>query len=179
MAESRSRPALHVEFTDVLYGVVIANAIYRLTFGLTVGNAMVLLALAFVVDDWVAYRLSLDEVDPTARNYAVALVLDVLVLVVWYLLTVVPTDSSVPFLLVAAAFFFLAGVWDAALLDVSAVGLLRRSHWQLSIAYLVLAGLGWLSSPPVIAMLAVAAGCFLVRRALVWPDLFSESPNVV
>lgn len=170
---------LDVEFTLVLYSVVVAFAIDNLTFELAVHNAMVLLALAVILGDWVEYRIDVRKVAPTAANYAVAFVLDVVILITWYFLTIVEPAEFEWFLVVGAVFFALQALWDRLLREYRGLELLARAELQLAGAFLVLAAVYHTIDPPATLAIALAAAVFLLRKAPVWYRLVVEAPDAL
>jgi hypothetical protein len=129
---------LEVGFTEVLYGVVVANGIYQLSLDVSLRTVMLLFALVVILGDWVEYQVSVEKIPDTARNYALAFVLDVVILVVWYYLTIVPSSELPLFFGFLAAFFFLQAVWDALLLQLPALQLLQRGHVHLVAVFIFL-----------------------------------------
>lgn len=168
---------ISIDFTNVLYGVVVANAIYQLDFAISVHNAMLLFALGLIIGDWIEYRISVQKVHETARNYAVALVLDVIILIVWFLITIVPTGRIDWFFIGVAVFFFIQAVWDVALLALRLNEIVRRAHAHLVGAFLVLAALAWQFSPSAWILLAIGTVVFLGRKSVYWRQLLRESPE--
>lgn len=170
---------LKVEFTLVLYGVVVANAIYELTFGIEFRNAMSLFAFAVILGDWLEYRIDLRNTRSTPANYALAFVLDVVILITWYFLTILPPADLDWFFGVAAAFFLLQALWDRLLLRSSLRTLLRRPELQLTLAFLAFAAVYSTGNVPRTLALAVATGVFLARKAPVWHRLLQKSPEAL
>lgn len=170
---------LNVVFTDVLYGVVVANGIYQLTLDVTLRTMMLLFALVVILGDWVEYQVSVETVPDTARNYALALVLDVVILVVWYFLTILPSSDLSLFFGFLAAFFFLQAVWDALLLELPALQLLRQGHVQLVAPFVVLGAAAEALDQFQVALLAIGFVLFVFRKTFVWQDLLQENPEPV
>jgi len=173
------RGPLEVEFTLVLYGVVVANAIYELTFGIEFRNAMLLFAFAIILGDWVEYRIEIREVTSTPTNYALAFVMDMTILITWYFLTILPPGELVWFFAVAGTFFFLQALWNRLMLRNDLRTLLGGAQLQLSVGFFVFAAtfeLGLVSRELALGLAIVA---FLGRKAPVWRQLLSNSPNVL
>lgn len=170
---------LEVEFTLVLYGVVVANAIYELTFGIEFRNAMLLFAFAVILGDWVEYRIDIRDVPSTGANYALAFVMDVIILIAWYFLTILPPADLMWFFAVAAVFFLLQALWNRLLLDTDLRTLLAGAQVQLAVAFLAFAAVYSTGVVPQGLALGAAAVAFLARKAPVWHRLLRESPDAL
>ena len=129
---------LTVTFTEILYGVVTANALYKMDFAVSIRNAILAFALLIILEDWIDYTISTDMAAASPQQHLVAYVLDVTILIVWYQLTIVPVSPLRWFLGLVAVVFFLQGVWDLALLDYDLREvMIRRPYWQLSAAFVL------------------------------------------
>jgi hypothetical protein len=173
MAESNS-----VGLTEVLYGVVIANAIYELGYGLNFRNALLLFALGILVADWVEYQLSTQALELSDLRYSMMLVLDMLILLCWYLLTIVPEDMFSQFILLTGLFFGLVGVWSGAVMDASLRELLVDidwgADWQIAITFFVLFGVQTMVGLPQTAVLGIMLIVWLGRKSPVWYRLVNR-----
>lgn len=111
------RSRLDIGFTEVLYGVVVANAIYQIEFGLTLRNWMLILALGLILGDWIEYQSAVRDAPETTGNYVTAFVLDIVILIVWYLMTILASPDLHWFFGIGAVFFALQAAWDALILQ--------------------------------------------------------------
>lgn len=171
MAESSSG----IEFTGVLYGVVASNALFRLTPAVDLRNAMLLFAFGILAADWAEYRLSTvsipDTLDTRLRQFG----LDMLILVVWAFLPVVPATALPTYVGVVAAFVTLQGVWDAVLSGTTGRGVLVRAEWELAAAYGALLVVDGVAPLPSGLLFAVTVGLFLGLKAPVWLRLYRRT----
>jgi len=158
--------------TEVLYGIVIANAIYELTLEVNFRNATLLLALGILIADWVEYHLSVQGIEMSDLRYAVMLVLDVTLLLVWYLLTTVPEGEFPVFILLTVVFFGLVGVWSGLVMGVSPRKLVLDrdwgADWQISVILLLLYGARTRIAIPREVLLAAIAFIWIARKTPVW-----------
>lgn len=165
---------LRVEFTDILYGVVIANGIYGLELGVSLGNYLLVFALVVIVDDWIDYRVGMRSAEATNRNYVVALVVDIVVLTVWYLLTTVRPAAFEWYLALLVVFSLLQGLWDATVLDSTWRELLGRPYLPTAVAFsgLLVAYDVW--ALPVWFVLTLAVAGFAALRLAHWRALLER-----
>lgn len=171
--------SLQIGFTEVLYGVVVANAIYQLEFELVFRNFMLLLAFTIILGDWIEYQIALGDVPGTTSNYVVAFVFDVVILVVWYFLTIVPASALDWFFIIASAFFLLQATWDWFLLELDIRGLITKSHLQLTVVFLVFAVSYRQTSVEPTILFVAAAMVFLTRKFPEWRALVQKSPEAI
>lgn len=181
---------LDIGFTEILYGVVVANAIYELTFEVHLRNYMLVLALAFILTDWIEYQIATVDAGGTAQNYVIAFVLDVVILVIWYLLTILSAAQLEWYVAIAGVFFLLQGVWDRLLLGVTGTELLRQASVQLGLCLLIMAALvryaeasGLTAEFPVdfaATILCIVTVFFLGLKTRTWRALADEqSDNIM
>jgi hypothetical protein len=158
---------LDLAFTDVLYGVVVANAIAQLEFGVTLANGMVLFAVAVVLDDWVDYAVHVGEASRTRSTILGAFVLDVAILVTWTLATLALPGALPEFLGLLAAVTVLQGVWDRVALGRSLASFDTATRWGQALAFVALA---WAVGPlaPATVLLAGSVPVLVVARAAYW-----------
>ncbi len=171
--------ALQIGFTEVLYGVVVANAIYQLEFALVFRNYMLLLAFAFILGDWIEYQISLGEVPSGTSNYVAAFVLDVVILIVWYFLTIIPASELDWFFVIAGVFFLLQASWDWLLLGLHLRALVSKPHLQLTAVFVGFAVLYRYTTLEPIILLVAAAIAFLARKFPRWRVLVRKSPGAI
>lgn len=170
---------LDIGFTQVLYGVVVANSIYQLELGLSFRNLMLLLTLAFILGDWIEYQISRQEVSQTTSNYVLAFVLDVVILVVWYLITIVPASELELFFAIAAVFFLLQATWDRLILGLDLQTLFSKPHFQLGVIFTLIAALQMYTALRSEVLFATAALLFFLRKAPEWRSLVRKSPEAL
>lgn len=170
---------LEIGFTEVLYGVVVANAIYQIEFGLTVRNWMLILALGFILGDWIEYQSAVRDAPETTGNYVTAFVLDVVILIVWYLMTILASAELGWFLGIGAVFFFLQAVWDVLILQYGLRRVVGKPHAQLMLFFIFLAGVQAVVMVSPVVVLALATTGFLVRKAPEWQKLVTQSPEAL
>jgi hypothetical protein len=172
MAESSSG----IEFTGVLYGVVASNALFRLTPEVDLRNAMLLFAFGILAADWVEYRLSATAVPDTVDADLCQFGLDMLILIVWAFLPVLPATALRTFLGVVAVFVALQGVWDARLLGVTpAHGIRTRAEWELVAGYGILLGASLLVPFPRFLLFVAGVALFVCLKGLVWRALYRRA----
>ena len=115
MKEGRSIPA--VEHGDLLYAVVIGIALTQLTKPISIVKiAMLTFSFLIILDDWLLYRFEIPDICWTTSKEVKAYVLDIFVLIVWYLAVITPPDRFDLFLILVAIFFLLALLWESILL---------------------------------------------------------------
>jgi len=167
-----------VGLTEVLYGVVIANGIYELTLEPSFRNAVLVFALGLITADWMEYHLSTQGLELTDLKYAMMLVLDISLLLIWYLLTIVPVEEFPLFVLLTGVFFTLVGVWSGLIMGASfrdlTVGVEFGADWQIAAVFFLLYGaqtqVDISHGPLLILMVAV----WLARKSPVWYRLLSR-----
>ena len=176
MSDSAS---LEIGFTQVLYGVVVASAITQLRFGFGVRNVMLLLTLTFILGDWIEYQVGIQNASETATTYVIAFVLDVVILIVWYLMTVVPAANLDWFFATAGAFFLLQAVWDRLVLEFAVLDLVKQPHLRLAVFFMLIAGVERVSDVSPLLMLLIAAVAFVLFKLTRWRTLVAESPDAI
>lgn len=72
-------------FTDFLYAVVAGSAFQHFTpYQWGWEDLIILAALLVLADDWVLYHAQASRVRPTPRHFAIILLLDIIILLIWY-----------------------------------------------------------------------------------------------
>jgi|ERR1043166_79119 hypothetical protein len=103
-------------FTDFLYAVVAGAAFQHFTpYQWSWEDAIVLAAIAILADDWVLYHAQASRVPPTARNFAVMLIFDILVLLLWYSMArlgAIGAEGFRWFVLLLSVFYFVIAVQE-------------------------------------------------------------------
>lgn len=167
-----NRKSLRIEFTDILYAAVISTAISRLSLRFNLKNFMLLFALLIIFDDWLDYHISISLVKRSPREYFIGYILDILILITWHFITVVPPFKVEAYLLFIIVFFILAGIWDITILKIKLKNFFRSSYFKLSVIYLVLLTIHsmWLSMY-VGLLLGISVLIFVIMRASVWKSL--------
>lgn len=168
--------ATEVEFTLILYGVVVANAIYELTFAVELRNFMLGFAFLVILGDWIEYQIEKKDTTGSTADYALMFVLDVAILIVWYFLTIIPPADFEWFLAVAAVFFFLQALWDFSVLKIQS-DLLWRPALHLGVFFSLLAVVqsAYTLSPQYVLLVAFVG--FVGRKSPHWYRLLSTSPT--
>jgi|APHM01.1.fsa_nt_gi hypothetical protein len=168
--------ATEVEFTLILYGVVVANAIYQLTFEVAVRNFMLGFAFLVILGDWIEYQIAKEDTTGSTVEYILMFVLDVVILIVWYFLTIISPADFEWFLAIASVFFFLQALWDFTILNLRSE-LLWRPALHLGVFFSLLAVIQSAYSFPPQYALIVAFVAFVGRKSPHWYRLLSESPT--
>lgn len=171
--------SLQIGFTELLYGVVIANVIDQLEFGLVLRNYMILLAFVFILADWIEYQIAVEEVPKERSNYIVAFVLDVVILIVWYYLTIVPVSALDWFFAIAGGFFFLQATWDWFLMDMELRSLVTKPQLQLTAVFILFSALHRYVAVESTILLATATIAFLVLKLPEWRAILRNSPEAI
>jgi len=161
-----------IEFTVILYGVVASNALFRLTPEATLRNAMLLFAFGVLATDWAEYRLSAAAVPDTLDANLLQFGLDMLILVVWAFLPVIPAAALPTYVAVVAVLVALQGAWDAALLETAGRGVYARAEWELVAAYGALLAADAVAPFPRYLLFSGAVGLFLGLKGLAWLRLY-------
>ena len=168
---------LSVVFTEVLYGVVVANAIYELTFAIELRNVLLLLAFAFIVGDWVEYQFSIEKGVGTPWQYFKTLVLDVTILVVWYFLTIISVDRIEWFFAVSAVFFLLQYLWDVFVLGDMRMRMHEYAEIELAVTFAALAALAMAEALPVVWLVIRSGLLFVGRKIPVWEFYLAQASS--
>jgi len=163
-----------IEFTAILYGIVASNALFRVSYGVDLGNAMLVFAFLILAADWVEYRLSVAAVPSTIDATLAQFGLDVLVLIVWTFLPVVPPERVAVYVGIVAVFVALQGVWDRLLTDAGG-GKATRANWALVGAYCgLLLGHWWLTLSPTL-LFATSVVLFVGVKSVGWRALYADA----
>ena len=137
---------------------------------------MLLFAFGILAADWFEYRLSVaavpDTVDADLRQFG----LDMLILVVWAFLPVLPATAVPTYLTVVAVVVVLQGVWDAALLETAPThGIRTRAEWELAAGYGALLGAYVLVPFPRSILFVAGVILFLGLKGLAWRALYRRA----
>jgi hypothetical protein len=107
---------IDISFTDFLYAVVAGAAFQHFTpYQWNWEDAIVLASIAILADDWVLYHEQASLVPSTSRNFAVTLIFDILVLLLWYSMArlgAIGADGFRWFILLLSAFYFVIAVQE-------------------------------------------------------------------
>lgn len=71
-----------------------------------------MLAVLFVFDDYLLYNQEVKSVRESGRNVALMFLLDMLVLLIWYMLALAAADTISAFLAYSALFFVCTSIWE-------------------------------------------------------------------
>ncbi len=103
-----------LSFTELLYGVVIGNAIARISsLEASKRNIFILVAIMIAIDDYAFWHL-----EQTNINYkkpwtsAAMFVTDAIILLSWYSMVIAADSYASVFFLCATVFFVLTTVWE-------------------------------------------------------------------
>lgn len=108
----KSRNGFKIEFTDILYGTVIAISFEQiLKPEVTTKLFMFFFALLIILDDWILYHVALSRITRTIKNYLLCFILDVVVLVSWYFIAIVSEEQFLLFLVFTTIFFGFTSIW--------------------------------------------------------------------
>ncbi len=111
---------LKVNFTELVYAVVIGNSLNYITPDVPWPRlALYLFALVVIIDDWILYHLSADKIESTVRNQVACFLLDIAVLVIWYLLALHKEDQLAGFGFLLCLFYVSTSLWHILLQQVS------------------------------------------------------------
>lgn len=165
------------EFTGILYGIVASNALFRLSYDLGLRNWMLLFAFFVLATDWAEYRVSVHSPPETVERYVLQFGLDILVLVVWTVLTIVPPVDVHVFLAVAGAFVLLQGVWDRLLNDSRLQGVRVLHNIEIAAFLVLLAVVGATYGIDGYVLLAVGVLGFLGWKGHAWRQIYADIRN--
>lgn len=169
---SERTPSL--EFTGILYGIVASNALFRLSYALSLRNAMLLFAFFVLATDWAEYRVSATEVPETAWHRLLQFALEVVLLVVWTVLTIVPERDVPVFVAVVGVFVLLQGLWDRLLYDEAFRGTLLGANTETALACLGLAALTLVVPLGRATLLVLTILLFLALKQRVWRRMYAD-----
>jgi len=172
---------IEIGFTDLLYAAVISLAIAEIkdftVFVINSPNVMLFFSLLIIFDDWLLYHLEIRKMPDSVRTYSVMYVLDIVVIITWYLLFALPKGDIKLFMTLLLLFFAVVSVWEIAFNVQSSGDLLRKSDIPLIIAYSVLLVIHIFSNLSAVAVLIIAIVAFVVSRTyLDWITLLREEP---
>lgn len=170
-----SERGTEVTFTNVLYGIVASNALFRLSFDLGLRNAMLLFAFFVLAMDWVEYHVATADVEGGVDASLQQFGLDMTVLVAWSFLTVTPVARMDVYLALLGVFVFLQGVWDRLLLGARLPELLRGAEWQLAAAFAVLVAVPLVVEVRPGVLFGAGVVLFVARKAVRWRTLYVEA----
>lgn len=168
---------LSVTFTELLYSVVVANALTKLTFDPTLRNGMILFAVLVVLSDWVEYRAFLGVLDEDASQVAV-FVADVLVLLIWNTTTIIPSNEFVWYIAVMALFFASQNVWEFLSGRYGALEVLITPTTAIVVGYTALAGVIYAGRISPGAAFVIAVVLFVVGKTPAWMRIREMSQTV-
>ncbi|AZH26528.1 hypothetical protein [Haloplanus aerogenes] len=163
-----------IEFTVILYGIVASNALFRVSYSLDLGNAMLVFAFLILAADWVEYQLSVAAVPSTIESTLAQFGLDMLILIVWTFLPVVPSDQVAVYVGIVAAFVALQGTWDRLLTETGG-GDATRANWALAGTYGVLLLAHWWLGLPRHLLFATSVGLFVGVKGFGWRALYRDA----
>ncbi len=172
----RETPHLKIEFTDILYAVVISSAITRLSLNCTTKNLMLIFALLIVFYDWLAYHIEISSVKLSAKRYFLGYIFDISILLCWYLITIVSPDRMSLFFLFVVVFFFICVVWGLIFRISDFRGLYKRSDFQLFVIYLlVLLITTYRLNLPANWLISLCIFIFIIVRIPEWRELLNKA----
>ena len=167
---------LKVNFTELVYAVVIGNSLNYITPDVVWPRlALYLFALAVIIDDWVLYHLSADKIEGTVRNQVACFLLDIAVLVIWYLLALHEDDQLAGFCFLLCLFYLSTSLWHILLQHVSPEKWLKETDIALAATLFLI----WFvldkdsTSFSLIAFVAMV-GAFVAFRVQDWLALLKE-----
>lgn len=159
-----------VRFTEILYSVVIANALTKLTFGLSLRNGMVFLAVLVILSDWVEYSAFLTEVGQSTSTVRI-FVADMLVLFVWNTLTIIPEDQFVWYVIIMAVFFATQHVWELVSGRFRLLELVAKPTTGLVVGYVAIAAATHSGMVRPVVGFAICAVLFVVGKIPAWRQI--------
>jgi hypothetical protein len=174
--QDENKLGLKVNFTELVYAVVIGNSFVALSLATTpIRLAMFFFALLIVLDDWVLYHLSVERIERTVKNYLLCFLLDVVVLITWYLLSVVPEGQLFKFLILSSIYFGITSLWEFTFDKFDFVSFLKNTDIILTIIYLVLATIFKLFQANDFLIVALCYAGFISFRFKEWMNLLQEN----
>jgi riboflavin transporter FmnP len=162
-----------IEFTVILYGIVASNALFRVSYGVDLGNAMLVFAFLILAADWVEYQLSVTEVPSTVGATLTQFGFDVLVLIVWTFLPLVPPTEMTVYVGIVAAFVALQAAWDRLVMGASRTA--TRANAALAGAYGALLLVHGMIVVPRSLLFAATVALFVGVKAVGWRSLYRDA----
>lgn len=102
-----------ITFTELLYSVVIGTAITRIdSLVVSQSNVLLLVALLIVFDDYFLYHHEVVDIEYSGKNAIGLFWLDMLVLLVWYAVSISTQYSVAAFFMCVATFFLSTSIWE-------------------------------------------------------------------
>jgi hypothetical protein len=130
--------ARRISFTEILYSVVIATALSRLSFGVSLRNAMLLFAILILLSDWVEYIAGIEKTDKSVSGMKI-FAADMLVLLVWNTIAIIPSEKFFWYVTFLGVFFMSQQVWELIADRYSSIELLTTPTTGLVVAYVGMA----------------------------------------
>ena len=169
-------PHLKIEFTDILYGVVISIVITKLSLNLSTKNFMLAFALLIIFDDWLTYHIDISSVKLSAKGYFLGYIFDISVLLCWYFITIVTPSKMSLFLLFVVLFFLICVIWSLIFRISDLKSLHIRSDFQLFVIYLLVLVLStYLLQLSANLLIGLCTFIFIIVRIPEWKRLLNKS----
>lgn len=169
-----------IRITEVLYGVVIGGSIQGISLEVTIKNAMLLFALGLLVADWIEYHVSISGSDflESDSRYVVMIIMDIFVLITWYLMTTVLAEEFSRFILLAGAFFVAISLWTIIVVRPQPKDFITdielSADWQIAaIFFIIYATQAEMDAEPVF-VLSVMTIIWIVRKLPLWSRMVGE-----
>lgn len=166
-----------IGFTVVLYGVVASNALFRLPYDASLRTGMLLFAFLVLASDWIEYQVSVDDLGSDPGETLLAFGLDVLILVVWTYLTIVPPGDIPVFTGVLAVFVFIQWLSDLLLYGRVESGLLGQAELELPVSLGILLVIDRVVPLPGIVLFGTTVIAFLAYKYRTWQLLYEMTED--
>jgi len=170
---------LKIEFTDILYAVVISIAITKLSLNFSTKNFMLAFALLIIFDDWLAYHIDISSVKLSAERYFLGYIFDISVLLCWYLITIVTPSKMSLFLLFVIIFFLICVIWSLIFRISDLKSLHIRSDFQLFVIYLLVLVIStYLLQLSANLLIGLCTFIFIIVRIPEWKRLLNKASGI-
>jgi hypothetical protein len=173
--EQKNGGGLKVNFTELIYAVVIGNSFFALSLdGSMLKLSMFIFALVIVLDDWIMYHISISKIYPSNKNYLLCSILDVIVLINWYLIATLAETRIFEFVLLTAIFYLITSLWGV-IFERSFKKIFSETDIIMSFIYAMIAFSQkyYLSNSPLTVML-ICFICFFLFRLKGWINLITK-----
>jgi hypothetical protein len=138
-ALSSERTIVNVNFTDLLYAVVMGATLQNFSpfdkeltqISWKWEETILLASLLIIVDDWVLYHAQASKIKDTSTNFAMLLLFDVAVLVVWYVMSktwMMDSKGFKWFLMLAAIFYLISTIWEISFFKETGTKMMIWTH---------------------------------------------------
>jgi hypothetical protein len=156
-----------ITFTEILYSVVIATALSKLSFDISLRNVMLLFAVLILLSDWVEYIAGIEAIEESVSGVRI-FAADMLVLLVWNTIVIIPSEEFFWYPAFLGVFFMSQQVWEVIADRYSPVGLLTTPTTGLVAAYVGMAIAVEANLVEAPTSLALCVVLFVVAKVPAW-----------